>query len=120
MQIILMSGRLGRARSISLSARHLFGTAFIALVTLCAATAAVYWLTLRYAADLPIPALHKPFGSWFRRIAGPRGKKSATPSRRSKRSTTTPRVTASIGLRFAPSIDKVCPSRPVPTNRSCA
>jgi murein DD-endopeptidase MepM/ murein hydrolase activator NlpD len=58
-QIILMSGRLGRARSLSLSARHLFGTAFVALVLLCAATAAVYWLTLRYAAELPIPALHK-------------------------------------------------------------
>jgi murein DD-endopeptidase MepM/ murein hydrolase activator NlpD len=58
-QIILMSGRLGRARSISLSARHLFGTAFFALALLCAATAGVYWLTLRYAAELPIPALHK-------------------------------------------------------------
>jgi murein DD-endopeptidase MepM/ murein hydrolase activator NlpD len=58
-QIILMSGRLGRARSLSLSARHLMGTAFVAFMLLCAATSAVYWLTLRYAAELPIPALHR-------------------------------------------------------------
>jgi murein DD-endopeptidase MepM/ murein hydrolase activator NlpD len=58
-QIILMSGRLGRARSISLSARHLLGTGFVAFVLLCAATSAVYWFTLRYAAELPIPALHR-------------------------------------------------------------
>jgi murein DD-endopeptidase MepM/ murein hydrolase activator NlpD len=58
-QIILMSGRLAKARSLSLSARHLLASALAALALLCTATAAVYWLTLRYASELPMPALHK-------------------------------------------------------------
>ena len=59
MQIILISDRLAKARSVSLSLRHLVGTAVAALVLLCASTAALYWLTLRYAAEIRLPVLQQ-------------------------------------------------------------
>ena len=59
MQIILISDRLAKARTVTLSLRHLVGTAFAAMLLLCASTAALYWLTLRYAADLRIPVLQQ-------------------------------------------------------------
>lgn len=59
MQIILISDRLAKARSVSLSLRHLVGTALLALVMLFSATAALYWLTLRYASELRVPALQR-------------------------------------------------------------
>jgi murein DD-endopeptidase MepM/ murein hydrolase activator NlpD len=58
-QIILISDRLAKTRSVTLSLRHLLGTAFAALLLLCAATAGLYWLTLRYAAELRIPVLQQ-------------------------------------------------------------
>ena len=59
MQIILISDRLARARSVSLSLRHLFGSALLALAVVLGATAGLYWLTLRYAAEVPLPALQR-------------------------------------------------------------
>ena len=59
MQIILISDRLAKARSVNLSAMHLAGAAMLALALLCGSTAAVYWFTLRYAADLKIPVLQQ-------------------------------------------------------------
>ena len=59
MQIILISDRLAKARSVTLSLRHLVGTAFVALLMLCAGTAGLYWLTLRYAADIRLPVLQQ-------------------------------------------------------------
>ena len=59
MQIILISDRLARARSVSLSLRHLFGSALLALAAVLGATAGLYWLTLRYAAEVPLPALQR-------------------------------------------------------------
>lgn len=59
MQIILISDRLARARSVHMSLRHLVGTGLFALVLLFGATAALYWLTLRYAADVKLPALQR-------------------------------------------------------------
>ena len=59
MQIILISDRLARARSVHMSVRHLVGTGLFALVLLFGATAALYWLTLRYAADVKLPALQR-------------------------------------------------------------
>ncbi len=59
MQIILISDRLARARSVHMSAAHLVGTALAALVLLCAATASLYWLTLRYAAEIRLPVLQR-------------------------------------------------------------
>jgi murein DD-endopeptidase MepM/ murein hydrolase activator NlpD len=58
-QIILISDRLAKARSVTLSLRHLVGTAFVALLMLCAGTAGLYWLTLRYAADIRFPVLQQ-------------------------------------------------------------
>ena len=59
MQIILISDRLAKARSVSLSLRHLVGSAMLALALVVGATAGLYWLTLRYAAEVPLPALQR-------------------------------------------------------------
>ncbi len=59
MQIILISDRLAKTRSVSLSLRHLIGTALFALVLVCGATAGLYWLTLRYASEVRVPALQR-------------------------------------------------------------
>ncbi len=59
MQIILISDRLAKTRSVSLSSRHLIGTALFALLLVCGATAGLYWLTLRYASEVRAPALQR-------------------------------------------------------------
>ena len=59
MQIILISDRLARAKSVSLSLRHLLGSAILGLTVVLGATASLYWLTLQYAADLRLPALQR-------------------------------------------------------------
>jgi hypothetical protein len=59
LQIILISDRLARARSVTLATRHLLASAILALAVMLAGTAALYWLTLRYAIELPIPAFQK-------------------------------------------------------------
>jgi len=58
-QIILISDRLARARSVHMSLRHLVGTGLFALVLLLGATATLYWLTLRYAAEVRLPVLQQ-------------------------------------------------------------
>ena len=45
MQIILISDRLAKARSVTLSAMHLVASGTVLLFVVLAATAAVYWLT---------------------------------------------------------------------------
>ena len=59
MQIILISDRLARARSVTVSLPHLIGTAVLALALICGATVALYWFTLHYAAELRVPVLQK-------------------------------------------------------------
>ncbi len=59
MQIILISDRLAKARSVNLSLVHLAGMAVLSLALLCGSTAAVYWFTLRYAAEFRIPVLQR-------------------------------------------------------------
>lgn len=59
MQIILISDRLAKARSLSLSLPHLVLTAFAAVLLVLAGTAALYWLTLRYASEARIPVLER-------------------------------------------------------------
>ncbi len=59
MQIILISDRLAKARSVNLSLVHLAGMAMLCLALLCGSTAAVYWFTLRYAAEFRIPVLQR-------------------------------------------------------------
>src|SRR6185295_9919425 len=58
-QIILISDRLAKARSMTLSLGHLFASAFLMFLLIVSATAGVYWLTLRYASEVPLPALHR-------------------------------------------------------------
>jgi murein DD-endopeptidase MepM/ murein hydrolase activator NlpD len=58
-QIILISDRLAKARTLSLSLGHVVAAAIAAALLVCAATAGLYWLSLRYAAELKIPVLHQ-------------------------------------------------------------
>jgi murein DD-endopeptidase MepM/ murein hydrolase activator NlpD len=58
-QIILISDRLAKARSVNLSPVNLAGVALLGLALLCGATSAVYWFTLRYASEFRIPVLHQ-------------------------------------------------------------
>ena len=59
MQIILISDRLAKARSVTLSLGHILASLFGVALLVCGATIVVYWLTLRYAADVPVPALQR-------------------------------------------------------------
>jgi murein DD-endopeptidase MepM/ murein hydrolase activator NlpD len=58
-QIILISDRLAKARSLTLSVPHVCLTVVLALTVLLALTGALYWLSLRFAADLKIPMLQE-------------------------------------------------------------
>ena len=55
MQVILISSRLAKARSLTLSLRHVLVTFALAVAILVFLTAATYWLSLRFAVDLKIP-----------------------------------------------------------------
>jgi murein DD-endopeptidase MepM/ murein hydrolase activator NlpD len=58
-QIIVISDRLAKARTLSLSLRHLLASVGLALLVLVSLTAALYWLSLRFAADIKIPLIHQ-------------------------------------------------------------
>jgi murein DD-endopeptidase MepM/ murein hydrolase activator NlpD len=58
-QIILISGTLARARPVTLTLRHLVGAGFLATALLCAGTVGLYWVSLRYAAELRIPVIQQ-------------------------------------------------------------
>jgi murein DD-endopeptidase MepM/ murein hydrolase activator NlpD len=58
-QIILVSDGMAKARSLNLTLRHYVGTTLLGLALLCAATAGLYWLTLRYASEIRAPALQR-------------------------------------------------------------
>lgn len=59
MQIILISDRLAKARSVTISTRHLLGMALFSLTLVCAGSVGLYWLTLRYASEVPLPGLQR-------------------------------------------------------------
>lgn len=59
MQIILISDRLGRARTIALSLRHVILSFMLGAAMLASLTGALYWLSLRFAVDLKIPLVTK-------------------------------------------------------------
>jgi murein DD-endopeptidase MepM/ murein hydrolase activator NlpD len=59
LQIILISDRLAKSRCVALSWRHLAATGVAAAMLVCAATAGLYWLTLRYAANERFPLLQE-------------------------------------------------------------
>jgi murein DD-endopeptidase MepM/ murein hydrolase activator NlpD len=54
-QVILISNRLAKARSLTLSLRHVFATVVLAVAALVCLTGITYWLSLRFAVDLKIP-----------------------------------------------------------------
>jgi len=54
-QVILISSRLAKARSLTLSLRHVLVTAALAIAALVCLTGVTYWLSLRFAVDLKIP-----------------------------------------------------------------
>jgi murein DD-endopeptidase MepM/ murein hydrolase activator NlpD len=58
-QVILISSRLAKARSLSLSLRHVLVTATLGLALVVGLAGALYWLSLRFAADLKIPLVHQ-------------------------------------------------------------
>ena len=59
MQVILISSRLAKARSLTLSLRHALASALLGLAVIVGLTGALYWLSLRFAADLKIPLVHE-------------------------------------------------------------
>jgi murein DD-endopeptidase MepM/ murein hydrolase activator NlpD len=58
-QVILISSRLAKARSLTLSLRHVLGSAVVGLAVVVGLAGALYWLSLRFAADLRIPLVHQ-------------------------------------------------------------
>jgi murein DD-endopeptidase MepM/ murein hydrolase activator NlpD len=58
-QIILISDRLAKAKSVTLSLRHVLATGALVLALLVGLTAVLYWLTLRFATELKLPALQQ-------------------------------------------------------------
>jgi murein DD-endopeptidase MepM/ murein hydrolase activator NlpD len=59
LQIILISGRLGRARTLAFSLRHFVASAGLALLVLGGLTAGLYWVSLRFAPELRIPIVRQ-------------------------------------------------------------
>lgn len=59
MQVILIPSRMAKARSLTLSLRHVLGSLAIGVAVVVGLTGALYWLSLRFAADLKIPLVHQ-------------------------------------------------------------
>ena len=59
MQIIVISDRLAKARSLTLSLRHVLASLGLGTLILVALTTGLYWLSLRYAAEVKIPLVHQ-------------------------------------------------------------
>lgn len=57
MHIIVISDKLARTRSVSLSLRHAVAVLLLASALLVALTAGLYWVTLRFSAQIRIPVL---------------------------------------------------------------
>jgi len=58
-QVILISSRLAKARSLTLSLRHVLGSLAIGIAVVVGLAGALYWLSLRFAADLKIPLVRE-------------------------------------------------------------
>jgi murein DD-endopeptidase MepM/ murein hydrolase activator NlpD len=58
-QIILISDRLAKARSVTITKRHLLALSLFALTLVCAGSIGLYWMTLRYAQEVPLPGLQR-------------------------------------------------------------
>jgi len=58
LQIIVISDRLAKAKTVTLTTRHLFASAFFGGAMLAGLTISLYALTFRLAGDVKIPFLH--------------------------------------------------------------
>jgi len=58
-QIIVIPDRLARARTLTVSTRHLLASMMVALMLLLGMTAGLYWLTIRFATDFKIPVVQE-------------------------------------------------------------
>ena len=58
-QIIVIPHRLARARTVRVTAGRVFGAMGFGLVLLVGLTIGLYWLTIRFAAEVQIPLVHK-------------------------------------------------------------
>jgi murein DD-endopeptidase MepM/ murein hydrolase activator NlpD len=58
-QIIVIPDRLAKARTLTVSSRHLMASMVVALVLLLGTTAGLYWLTIRFATDIKIPVVQE-------------------------------------------------------------
>jgi murein DD-endopeptidase MepM/ murein hydrolase activator NlpD len=58
-QIILISDSLAKAKSVTITTRHLLALSALALSLVFAGSLGLYWLTLRYASEVPLPGLQK-------------------------------------------------------------
>ncbi len=59
MQIIVISDRLAKAKTLTLTTRHVLASGLLSLVALTGLTIGLYALTLRFAAEVKIPYLHE-------------------------------------------------------------
>jgi murein DD-endopeptidase MepM/ murein hydrolase activator NlpD len=58
-QIIVIPDRRAKARTLNLSTRHVIASMLLALLLLLGMTASLYWLTIRFAADVKIPVVQE-------------------------------------------------------------
>jgi murein DD-endopeptidase MepM/ murein hydrolase activator NlpD len=58
-QIIVIPHRLAKARTVTVSARHVFACAGVGLLLLISLTIGLYWVTLRFAAEIRIPLVQQ-------------------------------------------------------------
>lgn len=59
LQIIVIPSRRAKARTLNVSLRHLLASLFGAMLLLLGMTAALYWVTFRFAADIKIPLVQQ-------------------------------------------------------------
>jgi murein DD-endopeptidase MepM/ murein hydrolase activator NlpD len=59
LQIILISDRPGKVRTLALSSRHFVLSAGFVLLALAALTAAVYWASMSFAVEFKVPAIRQ-------------------------------------------------------------
>ena len=59
MQIIVIPDRLAKAKTLNVSTRHLLASMVVAFMLLLALTAALYWVTFRFATDIKIPLVQQ-------------------------------------------------------------
>jgi murein DD-endopeptidase MepM/ murein hydrolase activator NlpD len=59
LQIILISDRLGKARTLTLSLRHFMASAGLALLVLSGLTAGLYWISLHVAVEFRAPVIRQ-------------------------------------------------------------